>query len=237
MMFVFTWKKFSAVVALVTLLSPMFAQTASDRLNAITAALSSREFDKALQLIEPALQSSPKNPQLWMLRGLAYSGKGEQKAALVSYQNALKIAPDYLPALEGAAQLEYDAGSPLAIPLLQRVLRLRPDDFTSHAMLAVLAYKKRDCATAVQHFAQSGSLLDSQTGALQEYGACLMQLRQTEKAIRVFQRILASHPEDPRARRSLAAVQLSAEQPEAALATLQPLLAVSDPDVSAMQIA
>jgi cytochrome c-type biogenesis protein CcmH/NrfG len=38
-----------------------------------------------------------------MLRGLAYSGKGEQKAALSSYQNALKIAPDYLPAPEGAA--------------------------------------------------------------------------------------------------------------------------------------
>jgi len=236
-MFVFTWKKISGVLALFTVLSPGFAQTASDRVSAITSALSSGEFDKALQLIEPALQGSPKNPQLWMLRGLAYSGKGEQKTALSSYQNALKIAPDYLPALEGAAQLEYDAGSPSAIPMLQHVLRLRPNDFTSHAMLAVLAYKKRDCATAVQHFAQSGSLLDSQPGALQEYGACLMELRQTEKAIPVFQKILASHPEDSRARRGLAAVQLAGEQPEAALATLQPLLVVGDPDVNAMQLA
>ena len=46
----------------------------------------------------------------------------------------------------------------------------------------------------MQHFAQSGSLVDSQPGALQEYGACLMELKQTEKAIPIFQRILASHP-------------------------------------------
>ena len=233
----FTCKKFIASLALVTVFSPMLAQTASDRANAITSALGSGEYDKALLLIEPALQGSPKDPQLWMFRGLAYSGKGERKAALSSYQNALTIAPHYLPALEGAAQLEYEAGSASAIPLLQQVLRLRPNDSTSHAMLAVLAYKKRDCATAVQHFAQSGSLLDSQPGALQEYGACLMELRQTGKAIPVFQRIMASHPEDPHARRSLAAVQLAAEQPEAALTTLQPLLVVGDPDVSAMQLA
>jgi tetratricopeptide (TPR) repeat protein len=237
MMSVFTWKKFSLTLVLVTLLSPMFAQTASDRLSAITSALSNGEFEKALQLVQPALRESPKNPQLWMLQGLAYSGKGDRKAALSSFQNALKIAPDYLPALEGAAQLEYDAGSPSAIPLLQHVLRLRPNDVTSHAMLAVLAYKKRDCATAAEHFAKSGSLLDSQPGALQEYGACLMQLRQTEKAIPVFEQILASHPDDPRARRGLAVVQLVAEQPEAALTTLQPLLAVGDPDVSTMQLA
>jgi len=234
---VLTWKKFSLPFAFVILLSSVFGQGASDRVGAITSALQNGEFDKALQLIQPALEESPKNPQLWMLQGLAHSGKGDQKAALSSYQNALKIAPDYLPALEGAAQLEYEAGSSSAIPLLQHVLRLRPNDSTSHAMLAVLAYKKRDCATAVEHFAQSGSLLDSQPGALQEYGACLMELRQTEKAIPVFERILASHPDDSRARRGLAAVQLAAEHPEAALTTLQPLLAVGNPEASTMRLA
>ena len=237
MMLGLIWKKLRLHIALVMLVLPAFGQAANDRASAITSALRNRDFDRALQLIQPALQESPKNPQLWMLQGLAHSGKGDQKAAASSYQNALKIAPEYLPALEGLAQLEYEAGSPSAIPLLQHVLTLRPDDLTSHAMLAVLAYKNRDCATAAQHFAQSGSLLDSQPGALQEYGVCLMELRQTEKAIPVFQRILASHPDDPRARRGLAVAQLAAEQPVAALTTLQPLLTASDPEVSTMQLA
>ena len=236
-MSVFTWKNLSLTIVLITLLSGMFAQTPTDPVGPITSALRNREFEKALQLLQPALPESPKNPQLWFFQGLAYSGIGNQKAALASYRTALKIAPDYLPALEGAAQEEYDAGSASAVPLLQHILRLQPNDQTSHAMLAVLAYKKGDCSTAVQHFAQSGSLVDSQPGALQEYGACLVELKQTEKAVPIFQQILTSHREDPRARRGLAAVQLAAEQPQDALATLQPLLAASSPDVSTMQLA
>jgi len=236
-MSVFSWKNLSLTIALVTLLSGMFAQTATDRVAPITSALRSREFDKALQLLQSVLQEFPKDPQLWVFQGLAYSEKGNQKAALASYQSALRIAPDYLPALEGAAQLEYDAGSAAAVPLLQRILRVRPNDPTSHAMLAVLAYKKGDCGTAVQHFSQSAPLVDSQPGALQEYGSCLVQLKQMEKAIPIFQQILVSHPDDPRARRGLAAVQLAAEQPQDALTTLQPLLTASAPDVSTMQLA
>lgn len=236
-MSVFTWKNLRLTTVLVTLLSGMFAQTPTDRVGPITSALRNREFEKALQLLQTALQESPKNPQLQFFQGMAYSGMGNQKAALASYRSALKIAPDYLPALEGAAQLEFDAGSASAVPLLQHILRLHPNDQTSHAMLAVLAYKKGDCRTAVQHFAQSGSLVDSQPGALQEYGSCLVELKQTEKAIPIFQEILASHPDDPRARRALAAVQLAAEQPRDALATLQPLLTSGDPDMSTMQLA
>jgi tetratricopeptide (TPR) repeat protein len=223
-------------VVIFLLQTAVLGQSADNRMETIASALRNREFDNALQLLQPALQASQKNPQLWMFQGLAYSGKGDQKSALNSYQSALKVSPDYLPALEGAAQLQYEAGSPEAVPLLQHVLRLRPNDATSHAMLAVIAYKNNECAAAVEHFSRSESLLNSQPGALQEYGVCLLKLKQTDKAVHVFQDILASHPEDPRARRGLAAIQLTAGQPQDALSTLQPLLA-SDPDVSTMQLA
>ena len=224
------------VAVFLALQSALFGQTMNDRIGSITSALSSREFDKALQLLQPALQSAPNNPQLWMFQGLAYSGKGDQKSALGSYQKALKFSPEYLPALEGAAQLEYEAEGSDAVPLLEHVLRLRPRDTTSHAMLAVLAYKRGDCPSAAQHFSESEQILDSQPGALQEYGVCLLKLKQTDKAIRIFQGLLASHPDDPRARRGLAAIQLNAGQPEDALSTLQPLLD-SNPDASTMQLA
>jgi tetratricopeptide (TPR) repeat protein len=214
----------------------LFGQTTNDRTASIVSALSSREFDKVLQLLQPALQSAPNNPQLWMFQGLAYSGKGDQKSALSSYKKSLKFSPDYLPALEGAAQLEYEAGSADAVPLLEHVLRLRPHDTTSHAMLAVLAYKSGDCSTAAQHFSESEQILDSQPGALQEYGVCLLKMKQTDKALRIFQELLAAHPDDASARRGLATIQLDAGQPQDALSTLQPLLD-SNPDVGTMQLA
>src|SRR6267378_3331310 len=127
----FILKKLSLTIAPVALVSIMFAQTATDLIGPVASALRGKQFERALQLLQPALQEFPTNPQLWTFEGLAYSGKGDQKRA-----------PDYLPALEGAAQLEYEAGSPGAGPLLQHVLRLRPSDPTSHAMLAVLAYQR-----------------------------------------------------------------------------------------------
>jgi tetratricopeptide (TPR) repeat protein len=224
------------VVVLVVLQSGMVGQTVNERVAPITSALQNRDFGKALQLLQPALENSPRNPQLWVFQGLAYSGEGNATAALGSYQAALKIAPDYLPALKGAAGLEYDAGRPDAVSLLERILRLRPDDATSHAMLAVLAYKIGDCEKAAAHFSKSGGVLNSQPGALQEYGACLLKLKQADKAVEIFQTLLKLQGDDPRARQSMAAAQLSAGQTQNALATLQPLLN-ANPDVKTMQLA
>src|ERR1700730_9489223 len=90
-----TLKKLRLTVAPVVLLSIAFAQTATDVIGPIASALRSKQFEKALELLRPALQESPTNPQLWTLQGLAYSGKGDQNKARLSFESALKIAPDY----------------------------------------------------------------------------------------------------------------------------------------------
>jgi tetratricopeptide (TPR) repeat protein len=216
--------------------SGILAQTPNQSVQSITSALQDREFGKALESAQSALQGSPNNPQLWMLEGLAYAGKGDSKSALASYQHALKISPDYLPALEGAAQIEYEAGSADAIPLLEHVLKIRPNNVTSHAMIAVLAEKNGDCTTAVNHFSKSGPLLDSQPEALQGYGVCLLELKQNDEAVRVFQQLTISQPSDTRCRRALVAAQLAADKPQDALTSMQPLL-TSDAGVSTMRLA
>ena len=124
------------------------------------------------------------------MQGVAYAGQGQKKEALASFQSALKISPDYLPALHGAIQIEFENGSPTAIPLLQRVLRSHPGDSTSHAMLAVLEYQRRNCASAIGHFEKAGTLLDSQLDALHAYTTCLVRLKQPDRAAKVFQRAL-----------------------------------------------
>jgi tetratricopeptide (TPR) repeat protein len=199
------------------------AQTA-DRIGPITSALRAGQFDAALQLLQPEIERTPNSAQLWTLRGVAFSGKGDKKQALGAFRHALTLSPDYLPALEGAAQIEYENGSQSAVELLEHVLRVRPGDPTSNAMLAVLAYRRHDCAKAVAHFEQSGELLDSQPGALEEYGDCLVRLKQLEKAIAVFARALGHAESDSELRYRLASVQMMAQHPKDAIATLQPLL-------------
>ena len=215
----------------------LYAQTGADPISAATSALRAREFDKALQILEPAIRQSPGRAQLWMLQGLAYSGSGHKQEALASFRTALKISPDYLPALEGAAQMEYDSGSKAAVPLLEHVLRLRPDDTTSHAMLAVLAYRQGDCATAVEHFEKGGPLMSSQPAALQEHAACLLKLKQFDRAIPVLQAAVNLNPEDRRARSQLGSAQLMADKPKDAIATLEPLLKTDHPDAKLLRLA
>lgn len=203
----------------------------------IASALQNREFQKALELLRPALQAAPGNAQLWAMQGAAHGGDGHTKEALASFRSALKISPDYLPALEGAIQIEYEAGDPAAIPLLQRMLRSRPTDATSHGMLAVLEYQQGNCVAAVSHFEKTGTLFDSKPSALDAYAICLVKLKHPDRAEGVFERALALNPDDRRERRLLASVQLMAHQPQDALTTLEPLLQGSDQEVETLELA
>jgi tetratricopeptide (TPR) repeat protein len=202
----------------------LFAQSAADQTGAATAALRAGDFAKALQHLRPALQQFPGNSQLWTLQALAFSGQGQRGEALVSFHKALKLSPDYLPALEGAAQLEYEMGGREAAPLLQHVLKLVPNDPTAHAMLASLAYKNHNCSEALPHFEQSKSLLESQPEALREYGVCLAKAKQYDKAITLFRRLIASQGSDPNDRVRLAALQVTAGKAGDAIETLEPIL-------------
>ncbi len=227
-------KNLAVMAALVSLIPWAAAQ---GNISPITSALQAREFEKAVQLLQPVLRQSPKSAQLWTLQGIALSGEDHKKEALAAYHKALVISPDYLPALEGAAQLEYDAGEATAVPLLQHLLQVHPNDPTGHAMLAVLLGKRGDCAAAVPHFEQSSSLLESQPSALQQYGACLVKLKQLDKSILVFQRLVALDSANVDMRHHLATIQLMAERPKDAVETLTPLLQSTAPGVSTLELA
>lgn len=225
----------SGVIVLLSSFS-LFAQTSADPVSVITAALRAGEFAKALEILQPALRQSSGNAQLWTLQGLAYSGEGHKKEALASFRNALKISPDYLPALEGASQLAYESGDRDAPILLQHVLRLVPSDPTAHAMLAALACKRNNCPEAIAHFEQSGALLESQPVALREYGVCLARAKRYEKAIAVFQKLIVLKPDEQYDRVRLAALQVTTGRTADAIETLQPALQ-RQPDSTVLSLA
>lgn len=229
-------KEYLLAIVLLSAIAPAFGQATGDGIASVKAALQRGDFDGALQLLDPKLRASPKSPQFWTLKGLAYQGKGNQKKALDSFQEALRVVPDYLPALEGAAKIEYDSEDEQAPQLLQRILKLKPEDQTAHAMSGVLAFKRGDCAHAITHFEQSGPLLESQPVAMQQFAACLVKSNEAEKAIAVCNRMMQSRPEDADARRSLAAVQIAAHESQDALQTLEPLLA-KDPNAATLRLA
>jgi tetratricopeptide (TPR) repeat protein len=221
------------IIACVLFASLAHAQDAS---SAITNVLHEHEYQHAVEMARAAIQRSPSDPQLWTLEGVAYFGLGKKQEALASFRNALKLAPDHIPALQQEAQLYYESNDIAGVTVLQHILRLRPRDFTSHAMIAVLEYRHGNCHAAVPHFANTGELLDSQLDGLHAYATCLVRLKRADEAVEVLQRALRVR-EDARERQVLASVQLMAHQPDDAVTTLRPLLQSATTNPQALELA
>jgi tetratricopeptide (TPR) repeat protein len=212
------------------------AQTSAPTTQTIAEELHKGRYSEAKPMIEAALKKSPRDERLWTLHGFALSHLGGDKSALTSYQHALELSPNYLPALEGAAEIEYNASDQRAVPLLKKILLVHPTDQTTHAMLASLAVQRHDCATAAEEFALSTAQIASQPAALEQYGSCLVKLRQTAEAIRVFQRLADLQPENRKARYNLAVVESLAGRHEDVIATLRAVVAKNPGDGDALEL-
>jgi len=219
------------------LLGSLWSQTGEQQVQSIATALGDNDFPTALELLNPALAKWPNDAELWAMQGAAYAGEHRKGEALASFTHSLKLSPNYLPALTGAIQIEFDSADRAAIPLLERVLRLRPADQTSHGMLAVLEYQQGNCASALPHFEKAGALFDSQLSALHAYGSCLVKLKRFDRAAVVFEKTLSLNPADERERLVLASVQLMAQEPRDALRTLQSLLEAGNVNGGTLELA
>ena len=181
--------------------------------------------------------ATPADVRLLTLRGMAFAGKNQSAAALTTWQRALKISPDYLPALEAAAQLAFQQHDPQARPLLERILSTHPDEPTANAMLGSLEYRSGDCQQALPHFEHASEALAQQPEGLMQYGACLGKLDRAADAVPVLAQALQLALASPVARYNLALAQSNADQPDAALMTLAPLLAQAAPPEDVLTLA
>jgi tetratricopeptide (TPR) repeat protein len=186
-------------------------------------ALQSHDPARALALARDLASAHPTDPRAWTLQGIALKGLDRPQESLSAFEHALQIDPNNVAALEAAAQLEFQAGSPEALPFLEKLLVLNPDDQTSHAMTAALAFRQKDCAATVLHYTKSPQVVANDVSALSQFGACLVHLNRSAEALPVFQRIAELRPRDPRVLYDLGLAQYGARHYEDAIRTLLPL--------------
>src|ERR1035437_3537538 len=186
-------KILTSIAAVLLLISSLVAQPGKERTQQIVSALQHEEYESALKMLRAAIQQSPGDPQLWTMQGVAYNRVGKTKDALSSFEHAIKLAPDNISALQGAAQIDFDEGNADGIPLLERLLKLHPDDLTSHAMIAVLEYQQRNCVAALPHFERAVSLFEARPAGLHAYAACLVHQRQFDAATNVLRQTLEAN--------------------------------------------
>lgn len=226
----------TAGLSLVFALAALCAAQGDDAVRSITAALRAGHFQQALDLARAARRGSPKDVRILVLEAMALTRLGKDDEALGVLKTAIGVSPDYVPAIEAAAEIEYRTGRPEASARLQRLLALRPGEPTAHAMLGALAWKRSDCAAAVRHFSQAAGAIAAQPDALREYGACLVRVKRPLEAVEVFRQLTGLQPDDRRARYSLAVALMDATRFRDAIAALEPLAQAAAPDPIALEL-
>ena len=202
-------------------------------LGSIESMIRGQHYDEALEIAKSRLRETPDDYRLWTLEGIALSLQGDSKEAVAAFDKALRISPDYGPALKGEVQILFQSGDKRAIPLLERILKAGPRDLTAHEMLAVLERINGNCASANEQFLLAADAIKSHPSSLEAYGYCLVESKQFERAVPVFEQLAVLLPDRTYPKYDLAIVLVSSKQYEAAINVLDPLLTEDqkDPDV------
>ncbi|HEV2324853.1 MAG TPA: tetratricopeptide repeat protein [Terracidiphilus sp.] len=228
-MFRFRW---IAGFALVCALS-LRAQNGSDSISRIESLMRSQQYDQAMRALKTALRDRPGDHRLWTLEGICFALQGNDAAAVPAFDHAIRLSPDYMPALRGEVEILYKTGDARAIPLLKRIVKSDPNDTTAHEMLATLETRAGDCQSAVSQFDLSKDAIAGHPASLEAYGYCLYKLGRTDDAIPVFRQLIPLVPGRIYPSYDLAVLLVSAHQDAEAVKVLEPLLTPdqTDPDM------
>ena len=216
-------------LVIATLLArPAPGEDYSSARRAAAAAVSSHQNAEALRLLEPLLKEHPRDPSLWTLRGMALDAPEQTKESLASFDKALAIDKNYLPALKGASQVAYLRADPGASGYVQRLLALAPTNEVANAMAAAIAYDAKDCPGSIQYFERSGDEVVRNTRALAEFADCLSRQERWPEAAQVLERGKSLHPESVQIKYNLALVEVRDHHAAKAIAVLEPLAGEKD---------
>ncbi len=206
-------------------------------LGRVAEAIRDGRAGEAVRMADRLIEAAPADPRPVTLKGLALARLGRAGDALDAYKSALSLAPDYLPALQGAAELEMHRGGSQAKGFLERILKLQPGNPTAHAMLGVLAHGERDCERALEHFARGADVVRGDPATLRRQAVCHFTLGRFDRAAEDFRRLVAGPESDAATRYNLGLALYEAGRPaEAVDELLVAAEVVEPPDIDTLSL-
>lgn len=148
------------------------------------ALIRSHQWDQGIAVLQPLLQATPRNLRLLNLAGLAYTGKGETRQADRYFESALKISPDFVPALKNLAINEASLGQiENARQHLNAALQQAPDDPVANLYLGELSYRQQAFKQAAEHLHRAGELISRNPNLLASLAVSELKLNNRQQAI------------------------------------------------------
>jgi tetratricopeptide (TPR) repeat protein len=165
---------------------PFVTPHSSEAYSIALRALSNADWPKAISYINQAISLDPKAADLFYLQGEIYRLQGTPAEALKSYNQTLKLQPEFAPGYLGLARLAMSSDPPKlndAKDDLAKAIELDPTMKEAALELANLYLEENNFQAALDQLAQSaGQAKDSPLFYLYRAQAELM-LSQTEEAV------------------------------------------------------
>ncbi len=128
-------------------------------------------------------------------RGMAYLEQYEFRPAAEEFEKALKIKPDFVPALVNSGiAYYYLTDYPKAAEQFLQVTKIDPGQPHANFMLGVLRSKEKDREKALTHFEKVLAVDPGDPATHYNLGLLYSRNREYDSAIQAFQRVLAVEP-------------------------------------------
>ena len=132
------------------------ASGAPDAAGSAPHAVTREQMTAMVEKLAVRMQAQPDDPEGWNMLGRAYMNLGRPEDALAAFKQAIKLKPDDANILtEYADALAVKNGRTLdgePTQLLDRALKLEPDNLKALALAGTAAFNRGDFATAVKHW-------------------------------------------------------------------------------------
>ncbi len=194
-------------------------------LGRIATHISRREYDKALAVAEALVKKQPKSALAEHARGSILLARGDRKSARASFEKALDLQFDYLPAALSLARLDIADKEPaVARQRFEAIVAKSPKN--EQALLLLAQMQLATGATAkdvVPTVDRAVAANPASPNARLSQISILLRAQNPKAALNAAQSAAAALPENPAIIEALGRAQLAAGEPQQAVSTFNRL--------------
>jgi tetratricopeptide (TPR) repeat protein len=188
---------------------------------------------RAIQLAEPSPLTSSTEPDALYAAACYFWGEGRREAAIARLDEALRLRPDFAPALSMGGYLLSESGKPeAALRFYRQALKLDPTLVVTHLNAGKLLFHFGQFADALEAFEEATRLAPTNADAWCSLAGALRELGRLEDSLEAAKRALLLRPDFPEAAINLGNALLKLDRMEEALGAYR-LAGAARPDFAA----
>ena len=151
--------------------------------------ISKGEYKEALTGLDKLTQSHLKDPTLYLLGGNCYGAMGHLEQAILCYQEAIKLKPDFAEAHNNIGICLHDLGRPKEAHIsYKRALSLKPDYADAHNNIGNIYKDLGQVDKAILSYQKAIEINPNSFGAFDNLGAIFSELGKIKEANAAYAR-------------------------------------------------